>query len=100
MNTATIADTLATLAANAEFNADLMNKYLSARRAARLAGVVEPDAPSAAMFKAAHEKIKGYTVFAYFIPAKGRKGFIRWHLSDQGKVVARANLVKILEGAE
>ena len=100
MNTTAIAKALDTLAANVEFNCNLMDKYRSACYAARLAGVAEPDAPSAAMFKAAHEVIKSYTVFAYFIPAKGRKGFIRWHLSDRGKVVARANLVKILEGAE
>jgi hypothetical protein len=100
MNTTAIAKALDTLAANAEFNFELMDKYLSAVRVARRSDVVGPDAPSAAMFKAAHEVIKGYTVFAYFIPAKGRKGFIRWHLSDRGKVVARANLVKILEGAE
>ena len=100
MNTTTIADTLDTLAANAEFNFDLMGKYHASVHAARRSGVVDPDAPSTALFKAAHATIKGYTVFAYFIPAKGRKGFIRWHLSNQGKVVARANLVKILEGAE
>ena len=99
MNTATIADTLATLAANAEFNADLMNKYLSARRAARLAGVAEPDAPSWEVRKADQAVIKGHTVFAWFVISSGRKGWVRWHLNG-GKAVSRANLVKALEGTE
>ena len=99
MNNATIADTLATLAANVEFNSNLMDKYRSACHAARLAGVAEPDAPSWEMRKADQAVIKGHTVFAWFVTSSGRKGWVRWHLNG-GKAVSRANLVKALEGAE
>jgi hypothetical protein len=51
------------------------------------------------MFKAAQAVINGYTVCAYFVSAKGRKGSTRWQLSDHSGRVARANLLKILEGA-
>jgi hypothetical protein len=105
MNTTTIADTLATLAANAAFNDELHCNYIAALRAAQLAGVAEPDAPSWEARKTDTMMINGCKVHAYFVASSGINrtkpkhwGSVRWYLN--GKVVSRANLVKALEGAK
>jgi hypothetical protein len=99
MNATAINKALNTLAANAEFNCGVWDKYHATRHAANRSGAAEPAAPLAEMFKAAQAVINGYTVCAYFVSAKGRKGSTRWQLSDHSGRVARANLLKILEGA-
>ena len=106
MNTATIADTLDTLAANAAFNDELHCNYIAAFHAAQLAGVAEPDVSSWEMRKKTDTMMIGCCkVHAYFVRSSGlnranpkKWGSVRWYLN--GKVVSRANLVKALEGAE
>ena len=109
MNTTAIANTLATLAESAKHNCRLMDEYRSARSAAHFAGTAEPSAPSWIVRKTDTMKMNGHTILAVAALADCRtirSSFrptsnyysVRWHLD--GKAVSRANLVKILEGAE
>lgn len=99
MNATAINKALNTLAANAEFNCSVWDKYHATRHAA--SRNVQSRLQTFWRCRAcrAIAVINGYTVCAYFVPAKGRKGSTHWQLSDHGGRVARANLLKILEGA-